>query len=288
MLQGQLLRAGLIASFLAMLVGCGSSPLATTQAPLTASKAVSAKTVDLGVAQQAGSIVIAAAKLKSTQATTSDVRAIKVTLSGSVLSSPLAQTVNWPLAQDLVFSNLDAGTYSVKVEALDSAASSVGAVSQDGVTVQAGQVTLVPLRLTLNSAAPSQGGLSLGIIIEDGTQSVSPSPSPTPIFYPEPIASSSVWPTPIPLMTTVNKTMSGLWIFKTLKSVTVLLENPTNQWAHGTLMVTFTKKGQQTENVNQYFSLNGFQSTTIEVTPTLSADDAVVFAITEPSQVEPW
>lgn len=101
----------------------------------------------------------------------------------------------------------------------------------------------------------------------------------TPIFNP---GGGGAPVTPVQVNATVtNKTMSGFWIFKKIKSVTVQVQNPSSQNVTGKVTVTFSKKGQQVETQDQPFSLAGGQSTTLTVTPAQKADDAVATAMVD-------
>lgn len=191
MLQIQTFRYVLLAGLLAGLAGCGSYPLAPGSAPQTGAQSP----VTLNLKQQSGSIVIRFGDKFQTQATTGDVQYISVTISGSGLNYPLSQNLNWPLSKEAVFDGLSSGTYTVRVDALDKYYAVIGTISQANVAVQNGQSTPVSLHLSLSGGKPTQGGISLGITIDDGTPSSSPSATPSPAATPSPV----VTPPPAPI-----------------------------------------------------------------------------------------
>lgn len=96
-----------------------------------------------------------------------------------------------------------------------------------------------------------------------------------------PGGSTGQYQAPVQITATVDKKMSGVWIFKKIKAATVTLQNPSNQNVTGKVIITFSKKGAQTETVEKTFSIGPAGSTTVDVQPTKSADEAVANATTD-------
>nr|HBN09237.1 hypothetical protein [Cyanobacteria bacterium UBA8530] len=117
----------------------------------------------------------------STQATTSEVNSLKVTVSGEKLAAPVIKTVAKDAASAIEFPGLPIGTIVLKVQALSAAGVELGVVNQADIAVAGGKTTTVSLKLKLNPTvvAPTDGGLSVGVVIEDGDEVSDPTPAPS-------------------------------------------------------------------------------------------------------------
>ncbi|HEY9856627.1 MAG TPA: hypothetical protein V6D05_12870 [Stenomitos sp.] len=184
--------AALTVALAASLTGCGSYPLApVADAPAAASAPLTIE------ASQTGSIVLRFNSGYQTASSVGDVNHISITISGGALNYPKNQIFTWPMSQDAVFDGLTAGAYKVRIDALDKFYAVIGTAEQEGVSVTTGQTTPVSLKLKLNgSASTGQGGISLGVSIEDGSTptpapSATPTPAPTPTPTPAPTTASS-------------------------------------------------------------------------------------------------
>lgn len=193
MFKKSLYYVALTVSLAAYLTGCGSYPLApVAEAPGAATAPL---TID---ASRSGSIVLRFGSGYQTAATTSDVYHISITVSGGALNYPKNQIFTWPMTKDAVFDGLEVGTYKVRIDALDKFYAVIGTAEQSSVGVQSGQTTPVSLKLKLGggtSTTGGQGGLSLGVTIEDG---VAPTPAPSATPGPLPTPTPTPVPTPAP------------------------------------------------------------------------------------------
>ncbi|HEY9766605.1 MAG TPA: hypothetical protein V6C82_09570 [Chroococcales cyanobacterium] len=160
--------------FLTSLTGCGAT------AP---NRTASLNDVYSGQAQNLyGKLRIAfSAADYSTQATTSEVNSLKVTVSGEKLAAPVIKTVAREAASAVEFPGLPVGSIVLKVQALSAAGVELGVVNQADIAVQGGKTTTVSLKLKLNPTvvAPTDGGLSVGVVIEDGDTVSAPTPAPS-------------------------------------------------------------------------------------------------------------
>lgn len=185
-------NVALTAGLLAYLTGCGSYPLApVAEAPGAASAPITIS------AERTGAIVLRFNGGYQTAATIGDVAHISVTVSGGALNYPKNQIFVYPMTKDAVFDGLAAGAYKVRIDALDKFYAVIGSAEQEGVSVQTGVTTPVALKLKLNGGGSTgQGGISLGVTIEDGGPAPTPSPSPT--ATPGPLPTPTPTPTPAP------------------------------------------------------------------------------------------
>lgn len=200
MLKVRALQLALSASVVAVLVGCGSYPLA----PQASSPETS---LSMQVAQT-GSLKVRFASAYTTQASIDDIVYISVTISGSNLTYPLNQNLKWPLSKEAVFGSLPAGKYTVKVEALDKYFDVIGSASQSDISVTAGQVTPLAMKLGLTGAG-SNGSISLDVSIDTGVTptpgpSATPTPGPTATPTPAPTATPTPGPTATPAAGVLN------------------------------------------------------------------------------------
>lgn len=87
---------------------------------------------------------------------------------------------------------------------------------------------------------------------------------------------------PVALTATVTKkeTKRGgfLWLSKYVESVTVQVNNPSQQQVQGTLKVTFTLKGEAKETPEQSITLGPGATQEYTITPSQKADDATAYA----------
>lgn len=105
----------------------------------------------------------------------------------------------------------------------------------------------------------------------------------TPIYNPGTNVQPAV---PVQINATVTekkmkRNWATLFFTKKIDSVTIQLQNPGSTAATGKVTITFSKGGAQTETQEQPFSLAGGQTTTIQVTPTKTSDDAVATTTTD-------
>lgn len=198
-------RLPLGAALVAMvLVGCGQTPASFPEhtVPMPAPDAAKAAapaatgTVELRVAGLGGYKV---------QATTSEVAALRVTLSGGALSEPLVQTASAAgLASGrgtITFAAVPAGTMDVAIAALDGEGFELGATATTA-EVTAGETAVVAATLTLapTHVTAAGGSVAFDLTVQDGAVIVdpiatasldpaspvlSPAPSPLPTVAPE-------------------------------------------------------------------------------------------------------
>lgn len=91
--------------------------------------------------------------------------------------------------------------------------------------------------------------------------------------------STGNYQTPVTITPVIDKKTSGVWIFKKIKTVSFTLQNPSNQNVSGKLVITFTKKGQQTEMIEKPFTITPAGTTTVDnVEPSKSADEVTATA----------
>jgi|GEM_PF-1228305 hypothetical protein len=186
-------QVAMLSTLLLALAGCGSYPLA----PAPTGSQVNAP-VALTLNKQTGSITLNFSQGYQTQATIADLTTLSITVSGSGLVYPINKNVNWPLSKNVTIDSLNAGAYTVKIDALNKYYDVIGSVSQDNVAVTAGQATPLSMKLSLAPNKTNQGSLNLGITIDDGT---TPSPTPMPTSTPSPTPLPSATPTPAPTAT---------------------------------------------------------------------------------------
>ncbi|GEM_PF-7096144 len=92
---------------------------------------------------------------------------------------------------------------------------------------------------------------------------------------------------PVALTATVvsKETKAGgfLWLKKYIKTVTVQVNNPSQQQAQATLKVTFTKGGESVGTDDQAITLAPGATQTYTITPTVNAEDATAYAESLPT-----
>lgn len=175
------------------LIGCGISPLVPGHAPESAE--------EWTLAPDSGALRLTFQEAYSAQATKSDIRQIRVTLSGGPLSTPQSQTVAYP-GGSATFKSLPAGSISITIEALNANSTVIGKATKNGVDVVAGQLTTVSVQLKLDPTQvdPGTGLVGVGVIIEDGDivpLPTNPTPSPAPTINPTPRPTPSPTPAPV-------------------------------------------------------------------------------------------
>jgi hypothetical protein len=203
-------------ALLAALSGCGraASPLVVTPAPAAAvapaqgaEASATAGRVESRLSQPGYRV----------QATVSQVKRLRVTLSGGPLPTPLVKEVTTDQlasgAGTVAFEGLPAGTVAVKVEALGADGGSLGSQSSNA-TITGGQtaVLAVALKLDATHVASANGNLAVDLTIRDGDVVVdpiaSPSPRPTsPVLSPAP----SPTPTPTPRVVLAGDLSKSYW-----------------------------------------------------------------------------
>lgn len=187
------------------LLGCAASPLSTG--------AVLRPDSELTLAPQTGAVRLSFPGESGTLATKSDIRQLRVTLSGSSLAAPLAQTLPYP-AGAATFKDLAEGSLTLSVEALASSGAVIGKATKSGIAVLAGQLTTVTIQLKLDptAVAPGTGLVGVGVVIEDGDLIPLPAPSASPTPAPTPTSAPISTPTPSPVSTPSPEAASALYV----------------------------------------------------------------------------
>lgn len=171
------------------IAACGVAPMTPGTNPLQGG--------DVILAPETGAVRISFVDSYGTQASKSDIREIRVTLSSKALDAPQSQTFAYP-SGTATFKDLPPGNFTLTIEALDASAKVIGKATKNGVDVQAGRLTNVTVQLKLDPTVidPGTGLIGVGVIIDDGD--IVPLPTPTPTPTPTPRPTPNPTPTPIP------------------------------------------------------------------------------------------
>lgn len=159
------------------------------------------------IVTRTGSVSLKIRSEYQAKATKADIKSLRITLSGGPLSAPVMQTVGYPPTADVTFTEIPAGSVSLKIEALDASSAVIGSASKSGITVSSGQLTSVSLTLQLTPTQVTDGNgmVGIGLIINDGDIVIKPTPAPSPTPTPRP----TIAPTPVPTVAPTSAPVSG-------------------------------------------------------------------------------
>lgn len=249
--QPRLSLAGLAGVVLAVaLVGCGQTIAPPEPQPSAVpSLAPSAAAVGLEPMADAGRLEIrlGGASAYRVQATVDQVKTLRVTLSGSALSSSLVKEVTTSQLSGgkgtVAFEGVPKGNVNVKIEAIDGGSAVIGR-KETTAEIVGGQTAVVAVALKLDAThvASDKGNMQVELELQNGDVVVDPiaSPSPRPT---SPILSPTPAPTPTPLPDlTLSEGPTPTWWKDGTMSVAGVVKNNFSVPKTVTLAISFEAK----------------------------------------------